>query len=82
MVVSEAMAGLFIFSERQEHAPPLAEASVETGVEVHDTDDVADKAASGGCCASSCWTLLSWRDFICLAQASILYLPIRMFLVF
>ena len=33
----------------QEHATPLAGASVETGVEVHVTGDVADSAASGGC---------------------------------
>jgi hypothetical protein len=38
----------------KEHATPLAGASVETGVEVHVTGDVADKAASGGCCASAC----------------------------
>jgi len=38
----------------KEHAPPLAGAHVETGVEVHDTGDVADRAASGGCCVSSC----------------------------
>lgn len=38
----------------EEHAPPLAGASVETGVGVHITGDVADKAASGGCCVSSC----------------------------
>jgi hypothetical protein len=38
----------------KEHATPLAGAGVETGVEVHTTGDVADKAASGGCCASAC----------------------------
>ena len=38
----------------KEHAPPLAGAHVETGVGVHDTGDVDDKAASGGCCVSSC----------------------------
>ena len=38
----------------QEHATPLAGAGVETGVEVHVTGDVADSAASGGCCASPC----------------------------
>jgi len=38
----------------KEHAPPLAGAHVETGVEVHVTGDVADRAASGGCCVSSC----------------------------
>jgi hypothetical protein len=38
----------------QELATPLAGASVETGVGVHDTGDVADKAASGGCPASPC----------------------------
>ena len=38
----------------KEHAPPLAGASVETGVEVHVTGDVADKAASGGCSVSTC----------------------------
>lgn len=44
-----------IYSENvQEHAPPLAGASVETGIRVHDTGDVDDKAASGGCCVSSC----------------------------
>ena len=35
----------------KEHAPPLAGASVETGMEVHVTGDVDDKAASGGCVA-------------------------------
>jgi hypothetical protein len=38
----------------KEHATPLAGAGVETGVEVHDTDDSADNAASGGCSASPC----------------------------
>lgn len=38
----------------KEHAPPLAGAHVETGVEVHTSGDVDDKAASGGCCVSSC----------------------------
>ena len=38
----------------QELATPLAGASVETGVEVHITGDVADRAASGGCPASPC----------------------------
>jgi hypothetical protein len=33
----------------KEHATPLAGAGVETGLEVHATSDVADKAASGGC---------------------------------
>jgi hypothetical protein len=33
----------------EEHATPLAGAGVETGVEVHATGDVPDKAASGGC---------------------------------
>ena len=33
----------------QEHATSLAGAGAETGVEVHDTGDVADSAASGGC---------------------------------
>lgn len=37
----------------KEHAPPLAGAHVVTGVEVHDTGDVDDKAASSGCCGSS-----------------------------
>lgn len=40
---------------RQEHAPPLARASVETGVEFHTAGDVVYKAASGGCCVSSSW---------------------------
>ena len=38
----------------KEHAPPLAGASVETGNGVHNTGDVADRAASGGCCGSPC----------------------------
>ena len=38
----------------KEHAPPLAGASVETGDGVHNTGYVDDKAASGGCCVSSC----------------------------
>ena len=38
----------------KEHAPPLARAHVETGVEVHNTGDVDDRAASGGCGVSSC----------------------------
>lgn len=33
----------------KEHATPLAGASIETGLEVHVTSDVADRAASGGC---------------------------------
>ena len=37
----------------KEHAPPLAGASVETEDGVHNTGDVDDKAASGGCCVSS-----------------------------
>jgi len=45
-------------SNVQEHATPLAGASVETGVEVHFTGDVADSAASGGCCVSTCSALL------------------------
>lgn len=46
----------------KEHAPPLARASVETGVEVHTTGDVSDRAAGGGCCASSCWasSIMPW----------------------
>lgn len=43
----------------QELATPLAGASVETGVEVHITGDVADRAASGGCPASPCSALSS-----------------------
>ena len=38
----------------QEHATPLAGAGVETGMEVHVTGDVADRAASGGCSVSPC----------------------------
>jgi len=38
----------------QEHATPLAGADVETGEKVHVTGDVADRAASGGCCVSTC----------------------------
>ena len=38
----------------KEHATPLAGAGVETVVEVHATGDVADSAASGGCCVSTC----------------------------
>ena len=36
------------FASVMKHATPLAGLSVETGVEVHATGDVADKAA-GGC---------------------------------
>ena len=46
------------FSNVKEHAPPLATTSVETGVKVHDTGDVDDKAASGGCSVSSCYPLM------------------------
>jgi hypothetical protein len=42
----------------KEHAPPLAGAHVDTGIEVHTTGDVDDKAASGGCCVSSCSAVL------------------------
>ena len=41
----------------QEHAPPLARAHVETGKKVYNTNDVDDKAASGGCCVSTCCAL-------------------------
>lgn len=41
----------------KEHAPPLAGASVETGVGVHNTGDLADKTASSGCCGSTCSAL-------------------------
>ena len=41
----------------KEHAPPLAGAHFETRVGVHNTGDVADKAASGGCCGSPCLVL-------------------------
>ena len=46
----------------KEHAPSLAGASVETGVEVHATGDVAHKAASDGCCVSSCSDSSFWDD--------------------
>jgi hypothetical protein len=46
-----------ILENVKEHAPPLAGASVETGVDVHTTGDVADRVASGGCCVSSCSAL-------------------------
>ena len=42
----------------KEHAPPLAGAHVETGKRVHITGDVDDRAASGGCCVSSCSVIL------------------------
>ena len=46
---------VFIFQQNvKEHATPLAGASVETGVDVHVAGDVADSAASGGCCVSTC----------------------------
>jgi len=49
------MCGLEISSTNvKEHAPPLARAHVETGEKVHITGDVFDRAASGGCCGSSC----------------------------
>jgi hypothetical protein len=38
----------------KEHATPLAGAGVDTGVEVHTTGDVAERAASEGCCVSAC----------------------------
>ena len=47
----------------KEHATPLAGAGVETGVEVHITSDVADKAASGGCCVSTCCASYFWVVF-------------------
>ena len=51
-----------IFLENvKEHAPPLAGVGVETGVKVHVTRDVANRAASGGCCVSTCWASLSIR---------------------
>ncbi len=53
------------FVQRQEHAPPLATAHVETGKKFHITGDVTDRAASGGCCVSSCCAL----RFLC-EQAS------------
>ncbi len=45
---------ILFLSNIKEHAPPLAGAGVETGMEVHTTGGAVDKAASGGCCASSC----------------------------
>ena len=48
-------------AERQEHAPPLAGTSVETGMEVHVTGHVDDEAASGSCCVSSCSLGLFWK---------------------
>ena len=51
------MAKVFIsLPNALELATPLARASVERGVEVHVTGDVADSAASGGCPASPCST--------------------------
>lgn len=44
----------FFLANVKEHATPLAGASVETGVKVHTKGDVADRAASGGCCVSTC----------------------------
>lgn len=38
----------------QEHATPLARAHAEHGVEVQDTGEVENRAASGGCGASPC----------------------------
>lgn len=38
----------------KEHAPPLAEVSFETAVEVHITGDVYDRVASGDCNVSTC----------------------------
>jgi hypothetical protein len=51
----------------KEHAPPLAGASVETGVWVHVTGEVADNAARGGCCVSTCW---AFRIHRCIQAAS------------
>jgi len=41
-------------SNVKEHAPPLAGASVRRGVRVVVTEDHVNRAASGGCCVSSC----------------------------
>ena len=46
--------GFHFLPNVQEHATPLAVASVETAVEVQVTGDVADSAASGGCGVSPC----------------------------
>ena len=44
-----------IFSDNvKEHAPPLAGASVGRGVRVVVKLDHVNRAASGGCCVSSC----------------------------
>ena len=42
----------------KEHAPPLARASVGRGVRVEVTQEHVNRAASGGCCVSSCSLLL------------------------
>jgi len=55
----------------KEHAPPLAGAHVETGVDVHDTQDVDDSAASGGCVSRLVRCSYSdeeWRDIETSAQ--------------
>ena len=45
----------FHFQESVKERPvPLAGAGDETGIEVHVVGDVADTAASEGCCASLC----------------------------
>jgi len=46
--------GVISLPNVKEHAPPIAGAHVETGEKVHITGDVADRAASGGCCGSPC----------------------------
>ena len=53
-IVEGSVASEIILANVKEHAPPLAGAHVETGGRVHITGDVVDRAASGGCCVSSC----------------------------
>jgi hypothetical protein len=62
---TDIFADLLIFLQNvQEHATPLAGASVEHGVEVHVTGEVENRAASGGCCDSACSaSLFFWKAF-------------------
>ena len=60
---------VFIFlANVKEHATPLAGAAVERGVEVHVSGDVDNRAASGGCCVSTCSASVSNRRLVVLTD--------------
>lgn len=44
----------FVILQRQRARTATSGESVETGVEVHNTGDIDDKAASGSCCVFFC----------------------------